>query len=77
MGVVLVVNNFLLSEPKSNLLLGVFNAVGSVADVSSGDDAEVSSDGAGVGLEGVGGSQKESSGGNNSSAFPDHADDWA
>ena len=48
-----------------------------MADVSAGDDAEVTSDGSGVGLEGIGGTQKESASGNHTSAFPDHADDGA
>ncbi len=48
-----------------------------MADVSSSDDAEISSDGSGVGLEGISGTEKDSSGSNGVLAFPDHTDNGA
>lgn len=46
-----------LLEPESNLLLGVLDAVGAVADVAADVDGEVATDGAGGGGEGVGGAE--------------------
>lgn len=46
-----------LLEPESNLLLGVLDAVGAVADVAADVDGEVTTDGAGGGGEGVGGTE--------------------
>lgn len=45
-----------------------------MADVSSGNDAEISSDCSRIGIKGVCGTEKESSGKNSSSSFPDHSD---
>lgn len=46
-----------LLEPEGNLLLGVLDAVGAVADVAADVDGEVATDGAGGGGEGVGGTE--------------------
>lgn len=46
-------------EPESNLLLGVLDAVGSVADVASGDEGVVAADGSRSGREGVGGTEED------------------
>jgi hypothetical protein len=43
-----------LGEPESDLLEGVLNGVGSVADVSAHVDGVVASDGSRLGSEGVG-----------------------
>lgn len=48
-----------------------------MANISSGYDGEITSDGARVRGKRVGGSEKESSGSDDTSAFPDHADDGA
>jgi len=77
MGVVFPVLDLFLFEPEGDFSVGWFDWVWSVADVSSSDDAEISSDGSRVWLKRVGGSQKKSSSGNDSSSFPDHGDDWA
>ncbi len=53
----LPVDDIAILEPESNLLLGVLDAVGSVADVASGDEGVVAADGAGGGGEGVGGTE--------------------
>ncbi len=48
-----------------------------MADVAASNDGVVSSDGSRVGCQGVGSSEKKSSGGNNSGSLPDHADNGA
>jgi hypothetical protein len=52
-------DNLTLLEPESDLLLGVLDAVGAVADVAPDVNGEVTTDGARGGGEGVG-STKES-----------------
>lgn len=42
----LVADDLALLEPESNLLLGVLDGVGTVADVSADIDGEVTTDGA-------------------------------
>jgi hypothetical protein len=49
--------NLTVLEPESNLLLGVLNAVGAVADVAAGLQAVVATDGAGGRGKGVGGTE--------------------
>lgn len=51
--------------------------VGTVADVSADSEGEVTSDGTGGGLQGVGGTQDGSTGLNGVQTFPDHTDDGA
>ena len=46
-----------LTEPESDLLLGVLNAVGSMADIAADIYRIVPTDGAGGGSEGVGGTE--------------------
>jgi hypothetical protein len=53
----LVVLDLLGGEPEGNLLLGVLDAVGAVADVAADIDGEVTTDGAGGGGKGVGGTE--------------------
>lgn len=57
MGVVVPGDDLLLAEPELDLLLGVLNGIRTVADVPAGDDAVVSPDGSGVGVQWVGGSE--------------------
>lgn len=45
LGVAGPVQYFAFPEPKSNFLLGVFNRVGSVTDVATNFDTEISTDG--------------------------------
>ncbi len=49
----------LLLEPESNLLLGVLDGVGAVADVAADVDGEVTTDGARGGGKGVGGTEDD------------------
>lgn len=49
--------NLALLEPESNLLLGVLDAVGAVADVAAGLQAVVAADGARGRGKGVGGAE--------------------
>lgn len=46
-----------LAEPESDLLLGVLDGVGAVADVAADVDGEVATDGAGGRGKGVGGTE--------------------
>ena len=48
-----------------------------MADVPSNIDAEISSDGSGLGVDGVGGAQHLAAGLDNVVAFPDHGDNGA
>ena len=66
-----------LGEPEFDFLLGVLDRVGTVAHVSAHFDAEVTSDGAGETVLGVGGTQHHSALSNNIVARPDHADNRA
>lgn len=48
-----------LLEPEGDLLLGVLDAVGTVADVASDVDGVVTTDGTWGGGEGVGGTEED------------------
>ena len=50
-------DNLTLLEPESNLLLGVLDGVGTVADVAADVDGEVTTDGTGGRGKGVGGTE--------------------
>ena len=50
-------DNLTLLEPESNLLLGVLDGVGTVADVAADVDGVVATDGAGRRGKGVGGTE--------------------
>lgn len=69
--------NLTLLEPESDLLLGVLDAVGAVADVASDVDGVVAADGAGGGGERVGGSEENTAGLDGITTFPDHGADWS
>ena len=62
-------------EPESNLLLRTLDAVGAVADISTNVDGVVTSDGAWVGSERVGGTKDGSAGLAGVTTFPDHGND--
>merc|ERR1719183_311969 len=70
------VTEFFLREPVSNFFLGVFNSIGTVADVSSNIKGEVTSDGAWVRFNWLGGAEESSTGLDGVQSFPDHSDDW-
>jgi hypothetical protein len=55
----LVADDVTLLEPESDLLLGVLDGVGAVADVAADIDGEVTTDGARGGGSGVGGTQDD------------------
>lgn len=64
-------------EPEGNLLLGVLDAVGAVADVAADIDGVVTTDGAGGGGQGVGGTEDGAAGLDGVLALPDHGADGA
>jgi len=64
-------------EPQCNLLLGGFNSIRSVTDVTSNLNAEVSTDGAWLGVLGVGLAKHDPAGLDNAGSLPDHWDDWS
>ena len=53
----LVADDIILLEPEADLLLGVLDRVGSMADVSTDIDGVISADGARGRCEGVGGTE--------------------
>lgn len=63
------------TEPESNLLLGVLDGVGTVADVAADIDGVVTTDGTGGGGQGVGGTQDGTAGLDGVLALPDHGAD--
>jgi hypothetical protein len=64
-------------EPESNLLLGVLDGVGAVADVAADIDGEVATDGAGGRGGGVGGTEEDTAGLDGVTTLPDHGADGA
>jgi len=67
--------NFTLLEPESNLLLGILDAVGTMADVASNIDGVVTTDGTWGRGERVGGTEKDTAGLDSITTFPDHGAD--
>lgn len=67
----------LLAEPESDLGLGGLDGVGTVADVASDVDGEITADGTGGGVEGVGGAKEDTAGLDGVLALEDDADDGA
>ena len=53
----LVADDITLLEPEGDLLLGVLDRVGAVADVAADVDGEVAADGTGGRSQGVGGAE--------------------
>jgi hypothetical protein len=66
-----------LLEPESDLLLGVLDGVGTVADVATDVNGEVATDGAGGRGSGVGGTEEGTAGLDGITALPDHGADGA
>ena len=64
-------------EPKVDLVVGSLDGVGSVDDVATDVDAEVTADGAGLGVHGLGGTKHLAAGEDSVVAFPDHGADGA
>ena len=54
-----VLVEFLRGEPQSDFVFGALDRVGTVADVAADLDAEVTTDGAGGGVSGVGGAEHD------------------
>jgi len=69
--------NLTLLEPESDLLLGVLDAVGAVADVASNIDGVVTTDGSWGRSERVGGTEESAAGLDGITSFPDHSADWS
>ena len=77
-GVVLPVGETLtVGEPEVDLLVGGLDSVGTVDDVSTDIDAEVTTDGAWGGLGGLGSTEHLAAGENGTITFPDHGADGA
>ena len=66
-----------LLEPEGNLLLGVLDGVGTVADVAADVNGEVATDGARGRSGGVGGTEEGTAGLDGVTALPDHGADGA
>ena len=77
LGVVLPGAELLVGEPESDFFVGGFNGIRSVDDVSADIDAEITSDGAWLGIEWLGGTEHLSSGLDSVVSLPDHAANWA
>lgn len=73
----LVAVELLRLEPEGNLLLGVLDRVGAVADVAADIDGEVTTDGARSGGKGVGGTEEDTAGLDGVTALPDHGGNGA
>lgn len=67
--------DLVLLEPESDLLLGVLDRVGTVADVAADVNGEVATDGARSGGSGVGGTEKGTASLDGVTALPDHGAD--
>jgi hypothetical protein len=67
--------NFLLLEPQANLLLGSFDRVGTVADVSADVNGVITTNGAWGRLKRVGGTKDGTTLLNNVLTLPDGSDD--
>ena len=76
-GVVGPVVDLLSLEPKVGLVGGSLDGVGSVDDVATDVDAEITTDGAGLGVSGLGGTKHLAASGYSVVAFPDHGADGA
>ena len=73
----LVRDDLALLEPESNLLLGVLDGIGAVADVAADVDGEVATDGARGGGKGVGGTEDGAASLDGVTTLPDHGADGA
>jgi len=64
-------------EPESDLLLGVLDRVGTMADVSANSESKVATDGADGGGKGVGGAKHGTASLDSIKTLPNHGDDGA
>jgi len=64
-----------LLEPESNFLLGVLDGVGTVADITSDIDGEVTADSTRLGGKRIGGTEEGTAGLDSITTFPDHGAD--
>ena len=76
-GVVAPVAELGFLEPEADLVGGGLNGVGAVTDVAADVDAEVTADGAGLRVEGLGGTEHLAASGDGVVTLPDHSADWA
>jgi len=65
------------SEPKGDLSVGGLDGIGAVADVTADIDAVVTTDGAGLGVEGLGSTEHLAAGEDGVVTLPDHSADGA
>ena len=77
LGVVRPVDELLWGEPESDLLVGGFNGIGSVDNISSDINAEITSDSSWLRVKWLGGTEHLSSGLDGVVTLPNHAADWA
>jgi hypothetical protein len=70
-------NKLVLVEPEGNLLLGVLDRVGAVADVATDVNGKVTTDGSGSRGGRVGGAEEDTAGLDGVTALPDHGADGA
>src|SRR5690349_15354123 len=73
--VVDIVSNLLLGKPEGDLSLGGLNGVGSVNQVASNIDGEVSTKGTRSSVVGVGGTDEFTSSNNGVLSLPNHGND--
>ena len=66
-----------LGEPEGDLGVGGLDGIGTVADVATDVNAEVATDGAGVRLEGLGGTEHLAASSDSVVTLPDHGADGA
>ena len=76
-GLARVVRLDAIGEPQGNLVVGRLHRVRAVAHVAADIDAEVTADGAGKGILGVGGAQKSAAALDDISALPNHSHNGA
>ncbi len=74
LGVVGPGDHLLFGEPNLDFPLSILGRVGAVADVAFGTHTEVATDGAGLGVDGVGLSKEIATCGNDPIALPYHGD---
>jgi len=73
----LVTENLIVTEPQGNFFLGIFDAVGAVADVAADVKGEITADGARGGVKRVGCTKDNATGLDCVTALPDHSADGA
>jgi len=74
---VVVIGVDTIGEPELDLVLGGLDGIGAVADVAADVEAQVTTDGTGSGIGGVGGADDLAAGLDDLLTLPDHAHDGA